>query len=487
MAKKLDLNEALEYGIKFAQKNGAEQVEGYKSHARDIEISVEKSIPSISTGISQGLSFRVVAQNNLGFAFTKTITKERIEDTITIAIQNAKAKGKDPDFKSLPLPSKKKVPKFTYDKKLESLTADELADKISYLIDQINDVKGLHYLQGQLFLGLQNDRLLNSNGVDIQEKGGGIGGFAAAITTKGLIPNYSFCVKGARTSDTFSIDELLDETVKQTQRAAAPKTINFEKEVPIIFEPQASLGVMGGLFRILANQLAGDNVASGATPYSDQVGNEVAVEDFSFLDNGIDPNKITSSAYDAEGVPKENTTLIEKGILKTFLLNTYYGQKLGLESNGKSTRAGQFGFGGDPVKTIPQIGTNSLEILSGNSSYDEMIEETKEGFMVRSLMGLHMSDTSSGRFSVTGFGWYIKNGEIKYPVQGISLSGMLPKLIQNIDLISKERESMILSEAPYIRFSSMNATAKKFDFKTRFGLSVIKILTSLKIIKHPML
>ncbi|MHA1356208.1 MAG: metallopeptidase TldD-related protein [Candidatus Heimdallarchaeota archaeon] len=54
--------------------------------------------------------------------------------------------------------------------------------------------------------------------------------------------------------------------------------------------------------------------------------------------------------------------------------------------------------------------------------------------MIRSLMGLHMSDRSSGRFAVTGFGWYIKNGEVKYPVQGINISGMLPDLIKNIDM-----------------------------------------------------
>ncbi len=51
-----------------------------------------------------------------------------------------------------------------------------------------------------------------------------------------------------------------------------------------------------------------------------------------------------------------------------------------------------------------------------------------------------MSDRSSGRFAVTGFGWYIKNGEVKYPVQGINISGMLPELIKNIDMISSERQ-----------------------------------------------
>ncbi|MFW9921656.1 MAG: PmbA/TldA family metallopeptidase, partial [Candidatus Thorarchaeota archaeon] len=280
MSEQMSLEEALTYGIKFAEKNGAEQVEGYNCHSQEIEISVDKTIPTIKTGISSGLSFRVISNSNMGFAFTKTLAKTRIEETIKIAIQNAKAKGKNPDLKSLPLPSDKKVIDFPFDKKLESLTSDVLADKFSEMIEQIKDAKGIHYLQGQIFIGIQEDHIMNSNGIDISGKGGGLGGFASAITTKGLIPNYSFCVKGGPTVKSFSVEDLAYETIKQTQRAAGPKTINFEKEVPIILEPEASLGLLGGLFRILSQQLTGDNVASGSTPYSDQVGNEVAVENF---------------------------------------------------------------------------------------------------------------------------------------------------------------------------------------------------------------
>lgn len=480
------LDKALSYGIKFAEKSGADEVEGYSSNSKEFGISVEKNIPTIETGVSTGVSFRVVKNNNLGFAFTKILTQERIESTIKVAIQNANSKGKDPDFKSLPSPSKKSVQKFKFDKKLENLTSDNLASDLTILIDAIEGTKGLHYLQGQVFLGIIDDHLVNSHGIDISEKGGGIGGFAAAITTKGLIPNYSLGIMGGSSVASFKIDDLIKDTIEQTQRAAAPRTMNIEKELPIILEPEASLGILGSLFRILSTQLTGTNVASGATPYSDQIGNQIADEGLSLIDNGVNPNKIGSSAYDAEGIPREETLLIDKGVLKTFLLDNYYGNKLGLESNGKSSRVGAFGFGGDPIKTQPRISTSSLEILPGDSTKEEIIQETKEGFMLRSLMGLHMSDTSSGRFSVTGFGWYIKNGEIKYPVQGISISGMLPDLIKNIDMISKERESMLLSECPYIRFASVKTTAKKFDFKTRFTLGALKVLTTLKIMKNPM-
>ncbi|NHJ85242.1 MAG: TldD/PmbA family protein [Asgard group archaeon] len=486
MANILTLDEALAYGIKFAQKQGADQVEAFSSNSKGVEVSIEKNIPKITNGISSGISFRVASNNNLGFAFTKTLSKQRIEDTIKVGIQNAKSKGKDPHFTSLPSPSKAPNIDIQFDKKLNDITSDFLADKLSEMIKDINESKDLSFLQCQGFLQIQDDHLVNSNGIDIKSRSGGIGGISAAITTKGLIPNYSYSIKGGPTSDLFNFNELTQDTINQTLRAAGPKTINFQKEVPIILEPEASFGLMGGLFSLLLNQLSGDNIASGSTPYSDQIGNEIAIENFTLIDNGLNPDKINRGRFDAEGIPREKTILVDKGILQTFLLDNYFGNKLGLKSNGKSVRSGVLGFG-DPIKSIPSIGFTIPELLPGDATKDEMIAETKEGFMIRSLMGLHMSDQSSGRFSVTGFGWYIKNGEIKYPVQDLSISGVLPKLLKEIDMISKEREDSLLSVAPYIRFSSIPVTAKKFDFKTRMALSIVKILTSLKIMKHPMI
>ena len=480
----LTIDKALDYGLKFAEKNGAEQVEIFSSNSRETNLSVEKKLPKLTAGITTGLSFRVVCKGNQGFGFTKTLTKDRLESTIKVAIANAKSKGKDPDFKSLPLPSKKKVAKIPFDKELEEITPDKIAEDQAYLAETINNVKHLNFLQSQLFHGISEDRLVNSNGIDISFKSAGYGGLAAAITTKGLIPNYAFEIQGGNSVDSFNVKNLAKEAIYEIQRAAAPKTMNYEKEVPLILEPIASIGLMGGLFGLLVNQLRGDNVAAGSTPYSDQVGNQISVDNFTMIDNGIIPDKLSSASYDAEGIPREKTVLVDKGILQTFLLDTYYGNKLGLESNGKSTRTGLMGFG-DPIKTPPSIGATTVEILGGDSSREEMIAETREGFMVRSLMGLHMSDRSSGRFSVTAFGWYIKKGEIKFPVQGLSISGMLPELIKNIDMISKEQKSMLLGNCPYIRFSSVPVTAKKFDLKTRFGLTMLKIITLLTG-KHPM-
>ena len=96
-----------------------------------------------------------------------------------------------------------------------------------------------------------------------------------------------------------------------------------------------------------------------------------------------------------------------------------------------------------------------------------------------------MSDLSSGRFAVTGSGWYIKKGEIKYPVQDISLSGTIPDLLLKIEMISKERERGLMSEVPYLRVSQLSVAAKKLDFKLRFGVKLLKAMIKLGLTKNP--
>ena len=85
----------------------------------------------------------------------------------------------------------------------------------------------------------------------------------------------------------------------------------------------------------------------------------------------------------------------------------------------------------------------------------------------------------------TGSGWYIKNGEVKQSVQDISLSGSIPELLLDIDMISKETKKGFNNEVPYLRVSKLNVTAKKLDFKIRFGMKIMKTLIRLGIMENP--
>jgi len=475
------IEKALNYGLEYAKKAGAEFSEAFGLNQRAFNFQIEKNLPKHNIGILHGMSFRVIANNALGFAYTSSFNKEDIKHTVDSAIQNAKTKKPDPDLKEFPT-STKSLADLPVDEKLFNISNEEVAAVFEDLI--LEDLpKNLFFLQAMGTLGTGDGFLKNSQGIDIHDRDAGYGGGVGFLSVHGF-PNYDFHFEGSRKWGNINGVSIRNIAIDKTLQLAKPRTLSLAGKYPIIIPPDGSYGLMGGLFTILNILLRGDKAFRGETPYSDRIGELIAPDNFSLIDDPHHPDMIPSASYDGEGIPTQKTALIDKGVLQTYYLDAYYAGKLNMESNGKATRGGGM-FGGNPVKSPPSIGSYSTVIEPGDSSLDEMLTETREGFMLKNFMGIHMSDFSSGRFSVTGGGWYIKNGEIQFPVQDITISGTIPQLLKDIDLISKERKKGLNNEVPYLKVSSLDVTAKKMDFKIRFGMKILKLLVNLGLVKNP--
>ncbi len=474
------IQNALDIGLKYATKTGADHCEAFGINERSFNLELEKDKPKHNMGIQHGLSFRVIANNAVGFAYTSSFEKKDIEMTVDMAIQCAKTKKTDPDLYPFPKPKKSKF-KLPSDKDLYAVDSNSIAEIFEQLLPG-ELPKDIYFLQAMGMVGIGDSFLKSSEGLDLVESDAGYGLGIGFLSTHGF-PNYDFHFAGSRSLGGVDPKEVTKIALEKTLSSAKPRTMSLAGDYPVIITPEGSYGLFGGLFTVLTNLLRGDKASRGETVYADKIGEQIAPDNFTLIDDPLHPEMITSALYDGEGVPTEQTKLIENGILKTYYLDSYYAGKLNMESNGKAQRGGF--FGGNPIKTPPAIGSYATIIEPGNSSLDEMLFETKEGFMLKSFMGIHMSDFSSGRFAVTGSGWYVKDGEVKYPVQDISISGTIPDLLMNIDMISKERRQGLNNEVPYIRISELSVAAKKLDFKVRFGLKVLKTLVKLGIAKNP--
>jgi PmbA protein len=141
-----------------------------------------------------------------------------------------------------------------------------------------------------------------------------------------------------------------------------------------------------------------------------------------------------TSPFDGEGLPTRRTVVVENGVLKTYLLNTYTARKLGMRSTGNATR----GSG---------IGAGNLYLQPGSHTPEEILAEIPVGFYVTSLMGFG-ANLVTGDYSRGASGLWIENGELTYAVEEVTIAGNLREMLRNITAIGNDLDFAARSPRP---------------------------------------
>lgn len=210
--------------------------------------------------------------------------------------------------------------------------------------------------------------------------------------------------------------------------------------------------VAASMFEHVGYYASAFDVDVGLSIFAERLGQKVAVETFTLIDHGQIENGLGSRSFDDEGVPTRSNVIIDRGVLKTYLHNSTTARKFGVES---TANAGI-------IKPRPW----NLEVHPGNASIDEMIKEIKDGILVTNNWYTRFQSYRTGEFSTIPRDAILKveNGEIKHAVSGIRLSDSMPRLLNSIKMVSKERrwikwwevETPVLS--PAILVSGMQVT-----------------------------
>ncbi|MCK4896497.1 MAG: hypothetical protein KAS47_06780, partial [Candidatus Heimdallarchaeota archaeon] len=156
----LKIRKAIDIGLKHAEKEGASHCEGYGVNLKAYSLELEKNKPKHSIGIQHGLSFRIIAQQAKGFAYTSSFGEDDIKHTVNLAIQNAKTKKPDSDLKGFPEPNEA-AQKLVVDKKLLEIEAGGAADMFEEIhIEELPS--DIFFLQSMGFFGIGDTFLKNS-------------------------------------------------------------------------------------------------------------------------------------------------------------------------------------------------------------------------------------------------------------------------------------------------------------------------------------
>ena len=481
----MELEKAVRYALEKGIELGARQLEVYGVEGRTQVLRVERAVVKPQVSVLSGLAVRAVVDGNYGFSFTYSLDEESIDRTLKSAIAIARSKGRDEYFKSLPEPRPAEPLGERYDKSVAELSPCDLIEFYDEVRSAISE-QDYVVLWGAVFSSSGRVVVTNSLGLYHEERKTGFGGALRLAYLKELPPATGMSIEVSWRREDVDADRLAREALEEARKARGAKTTRFCGETTVVWSPRA----LSQLLWVLEREVAADSVDRGATPFTrDKVGEQVASETISVYAN------VRSDAYpfalerDDEGVPTRKVPIIEKGILREHVTDYYHAAKWGVEPTGNALRrSGRNALGS--IESEPSPYACFLEVEGKEEeALDSILEDVREGFLVKDVMGVHMSDFSSGKFSVPAFGWYIKNGEVAYPVRNLTLSGTIPSLLSRARAVSKERKvewELIPGNYPYVACDDITVSASPPLLKERLALGIANVLLKLGIRKSPL-
>jgi len=212
-------------------------------------------------------------------------------------------------------------------------------------------------------------------------------------------------------------------------------------QVPIVFDPMVANSILDHIFE----GINGDSVYRGASFLAGKLGVKIAGDQVTVIDDGTIPGGFGTSPFDGEGVPTRRTLVIENGVLKSYLMNTYTAKKLGLETTANASR----GLAG-----TPGIGPGNYFLQPGSKTPQEIISGIKEGLYVTEFLG-HGANLVTGDYSRGASGLWISGGQLAFPVEEITVAGNLKELFFNISEIGNDLEFRGSMACPTIRIDGL--------------------------------
>jgi len=266
----------------------------------------------------------------------------------------------------------------------------------------------------------------NSNDVRFDCVSGGYRGQLMFTARDGKdVSSFNHCGFAAGQLDVpFKDRATTDELLRQTSEQVRTRRIPGKFTGSLIITPDA----LGDFVGFLLGNIGNGPMIAGTSLYRDRLGEPIAADSLT-----IRSCPLTLPAgyrFTRDGTLVEDTVIVERGVLKSYLLDLYGSRKTGL--------------------ALAKTGGGCLVVDPGSRSLDEIIASTEEGIVITRFSGGRPND--KGDFSgVAKNSYYIAGGEVQYPVSETMVSGNLADVLENIDAISSERADFGWSIAPWIR------------------------------------
>ena len=447
-----DLRDIAAGVVRRAMQGGATAAEGVAVEGSEFSTVVRLGeVESLKESGSRDIGVRVFFGQRAASTYSSDLTPAGVKQMVDAALRLAKVTSEDP---CAGIPDASQLGKLEgdlnlyYDDVYSLPTADRIdyarrAEKAALDADpRINNSEG-----GSFDAAIGYKVLANSHGF--------LGDYRRSYCSLSAVPiaqvegsamqrDYWYSVANSL-SKLESPEEVGQTAAKRTLRRLGARKVKTAK-VPIVFEHTVAGALAGHIFEAVN----GDSVYRGASFLTGKLNERIAGDNVNVIDDGTMPGGFGTSPFDSEGVPSRKTVVIENGVLKSYLLNTYTAKKLGLQTTGNASR----GLAG-----TPGIGPGNFFLQPGTRSMEAIIAEIKEGLFVTEFLGFGVN-LVTGDFSRGVSGLWIQNGELTFPVEEITVAGNLKDMFFNLSEIGSDLHFRGPIASPTLRIDGMTVAGE---------------------------
>lgn len=451
-----DLEELVALGatvVERATKQGADVAEAVVTEGSHLSTKVRLGEPElVEEAGSRALGLRVMVGQQVAVSYTSDLTERGVERFIEDAIELARLSQPD-DMAGPPhasqLSSRDQHPHLAlHDPSVHAVDAAEALDHAKRAEAAARADARITNSEGASFTRASGAKALVTSG--------GFSGAARGTYASLTVQPVADDADGKKRSGYYwtarrHLDQLLPD--EEVGREAARRTVAKlgarkveTQECSVVFDPDVGRSIIG----LLAGCINGGSIWRRSSYLLDREGDQVASELVTIVDDPLIEGGPGSRAFDGEGLLSRRNVIVEKGVLKTYLMDTYAARKLGKESTASASRGSSGGVGASVTNFV---------LSPGEMTADELVASTRSGLYVTEMMGFGFNGVT-GDFSRGAAGFWIENGEKTFPVSEVTISLNLDDILKRIDAVANDLDHRTSIVAPTFRVRSMTLAGR---------------------------
>ncbi|MEM2240467.1 MAG: TldD/PmbA family protein [Candidatus Bathyarchaeia archaeon] len=387
------------------------------------------------------VGFRVAVGRRIGLYLSNDVTPQGLEEAVDKVVKIARASPEDPYWVSAPKGLGVTSVDRVYDERLAKLTPEEAVEIAESTIEGINSSKyGVKSVYGVLNVEISERTIANLHGEEVSRRDTFIVIYATAKAGEGSESATFSDFQQARFMDEVKPYELGREIGLKAYEFIGAKSLDTGL-YDLILDGRVAASIFSSL---LSMAISADSVQTNRSPLVNKIGSEIMSPKVTFIDDGTVPGFMGSRMCDDEGIPVRRNCVIESGVLKTYLYDTYTANREKRESTGNSHKASA-----TSSRPLP----NNLILKPGDYELDEMVGETSKGVYILKTIGEWLSNPVSGYLNATvTHGYLIVNGSIEGRVKGAVIGGDFYQIMKDkVVGLSKDLHGRGNSYSPHVK------------------------------------